>query len=436
MYGRQSAIRYPTAGETALAAAHRTGNDLAAIQTRGLTLESRRLRQLRLVSAIAVEISSVRTVDQLLWEVVRHVQRAFGYYYVHILTIDPGEDSAICQAAWDRSGPRRDLIGMRLRIRDEGLVGWVAWTGEPELVTDVRKDPRYYLHEGIPHSRSELTVPILRAGRTIGILDAQDRKPGAFDADDLLVLETLARQISVALDNAELLEQLAASRAALEQKAAALDTFVELMTSSQDDDRRRIAFELHDGALQLLAGAHFQVETMQMATSSLSPALTQGLDFLAGVLKECSTDMRRVIFDLYPPDLASLGLVPTIQRYKDTVSRLFGFHCAVSVVGDAQRLVRERELAAFRFVQEALANAFKHAEKASVEVALVFGGTELTITVRDEGPGFVLSERALAGGLGLQSMQRNAARAKGRFDLRSAPGAGTAAILTIPIEGG
>lgn len=394
----------------------------------------RRMRQLQLVSAVAVEISAVRTKDELLWEVVHKIQSAFGYYYVHISTIDRERNLAVCRAGWDNSGPRRDLAGWGLRLRDQGLVGWVAWSGQPELVGDVTKDQRYYLDERFPDTRSEVTVPILHGDRPIGVLDAQDLRPDAFDGGDLLVLETLARQISVALENAELFEQLAESQAALQQKATALDEFVELATSSQENDRRRIALDLHDGAVQLLVGAHFEVETLRMPSVKLGPEVAQRLEFLGSVLKDCSSEIRRVIFDLYPHDLARLGLVPTVQRYQGTIERLFRRPCAVSVRGEVKRLAPSRELAAFRFIQEALANAFKHAEGAEVDIVLEFSGRQLGITVGDKGPGFDTADRKQVGGFGLRSMQHNAARAKGTFGLRSTPGTGTTVTLTIPLE--
>lgn len=394
----------------------------------------RRMRQLQLVSAVAIEISAVRAKDELLWEVVRQIQAAFGYYYVHISTIDVERNLAVCQAGWDRTGPREDLVGWGLRRRDQGLVGWVAWSGQSELVGDVTKDTRYYLDERFPDTRSEVTVPILHGDRPIGVLDAQDRKPDAFDSGDLLVLETLARQISVALENAELFEQLAESQSALQQKASALDEFVELATSSQENDRRRIALDLHDGAVQLLVGAHFEVETLRMASAELGPEVAQRLEFLGSVLKDCSSEIRRVIFDLYPHDLARLGLVPTVQRYQGTVERLFRLPCAVSVRGEIKRLAPSRELAAFRFIQEAVANAFKHSEGGGVDIVLNFTKHEFGITVGDKGPGFDVADGTHAVGFGLRSMAHNAARAKGTFDLRSAPGTGTTVTLTIPLE--
>jgi signal transduction histidine kinase len=395
----------------------------------------RQVRQLELVSDVAVEISAVRAVDDLLWEIVRQIQTKLGYYYVHLATIDSHKRAAVCRAGWDHHGPRPDLVGWSQHVRDHGLIGWVSWTGEPLLVPDVRKDARYYFDERFPETRSELTVPIKRGEEVVGVLDAQAREVGAFDNGDLMVLQTLARQVSVALTNADLFERLTASRAELENKARVLDNFAEMSAAAQEDERRRIALDLHDGIVQLLVGARFEVEALRTTESIVSPEVLRRLEGVSRILNECTADIRRVVFDLYPQELTRFGLVTALEHFVTTLRRLFKLRCRMSTAGEAVRLPQDRELAAFRFTQEALSNASRHANDARVEVSLLFSEGELIITVADSGPGFDMAAVAGIEGFGLQSMRRNAARANGRIEIYATPGAGTVVTLTIPTHG-
>lgn len=398
---------------------------------------ARRARQMQLVNDVALRLSSILAVEELLWEVVRLIQSTFGYYYVNIYTVEDARSTIVCRAAWDITGPRRDLIGWELRIRDQGMGGWVAWSGEPLLAADVARESRYYFDPRFPSTRSEVTVPIKRGGRTIGLIDAQDVKANGFDADDVALLETLARQISVALENAALFEELTRSRAALEQKARDLDDFVEREARAQEEERRRIAADLHDGVMQLLIGSRFELETIRAARPALAPAVLEQLGNVTNVLGECCEEMRRAIFDLYPPGLEDLGLLPALQRHVSIFRRLSGLGCALRTTGRPVRLSPQAELAAYRIVQEALSNVFKHAGGADPTVELRFSRGGLRIVVRDSGPGFEpdrLDRSRLC--FGLENMRRKATSIGATLDIRSGEGRGTTVTLAIPQSAG
>ncbi len=152
-------------------------------------------------------------------------------------------------------------------------------------------------------------------------------------------------------------------------------------------------------------------------------------------MKRIDDEIRRVVFDLSPPDLASLGLAPTLQRYVRTLSALFGRDCAFNVTGKPSRLYADRELALFRFAQETLSNAYKYAGQARIGMDVRFCDGRLTITVDDEGPGFDHLENSRDGRFGLESIRRNAQRANGSLEMVSRPGVGTVVSLTVPIAG-
>lgn len=395
---------------------------------------SRLFNQLRVVSDVAVKLSAVRSTDQLWWEIVRLTQQSLGYYFIQLCMLDPDGEFVVCQAGWSPDGAQHDLVGFKQRVKTQGIVGWVAWSGQSLSVPDVRTDERYYQDGRFPDTLSELAVPLLRGGTLIGVLDAQNRHVGAFDSGDVLVMETLARQISVALENAELFESLGRSQAALERKARGLDDFVEMTSVVQENDRRRIALDLHDGVVQLLVGTQLELDALRRTVGKLRPDIDERFDLVIDVLQECSTEIRRVVVDLSPPDLANLGLVPTLQRYVTTMSALFDRECVFLINGAPHRIAAYRELAVFRFVQETLANAFKYAGAAEVSLTMDLEPDSMVISVDDSGPGFDLATRSRNSGYGLESIRRNAARAGGTLQVDSLPGNGTSITLTVPFK--
>ncbi len=179
--------------------------------------------RLELIARVGQSTTAILEPEELLQEAVRLVQEAFGYYNVSILLVD-GED--IVFRATTLLLFQTHLMHKRLRIGRQGITGWVAESGEPLLVPDVRREPRYYEGaEGI-ETQSELAVPIQLKGTVIGVLDAQSVELDAFSQLDVFTLQTIADQLAVAIENASLysdlqrqMDQLKRTQAQLVQSA-------------------------------------------------------------------------------------------------------------------------------------------------------------------------------------------------------------------------
>jgi GAF domain-containing protein len=167
--------------------------------------ERKRVAQLKAIGEVGRQIASTLDLDELLHRVVDSLVDVFTYYYANILLVDSDAGELVLRASAGHTG--RIYEGLRLKIGQQGITGWVAQTGEPLLVGDVTKDPRYYLAEELGDAISELAVPIKAKGEIIGVVDVQSTQLNAFDEDDLFTLSTLADQISVAIENAQLYEQ-------------------------------------------------------------------------------------------------------------------------------------------------------------------------------------------------------------------------------------
>jgi len=167
--------------------------------------ERKRVAQLKAIGEVGQQIASKLDLDELLHQVVDSLVHVFTYYYANILLVDADAGELVLQASAGHTG--RMYEGYRMKIGQQGITGWVAQTGEPLLVGDVTKEPRYHLVEELGDARSELAVPIKAKGEVIGVLDVQSTQLNAFYEDDLFTLSTLADQVSVAIENARLYKQ-------------------------------------------------------------------------------------------------------------------------------------------------------------------------------------------------------------------------------------
>ncbi|MBC7225973.1 MAG: GAF domain-containing protein [Thermoflexales bacterium] len=178
---------------------------------------ARRTAQLEAAAYVARSAAEIRDVDILLDETVRLISERFGFYHAGIFLVDEAGEYAVLRAASSEGGRRMLARGHRLAVGRVGIVGYVAGTGKPRIALDVGKDAVFFDNPDLPLTRSEMALPLKVGDRVIGVLDVQSEEPAAFTEEDVAVLQTMADQIAVAIENARLLEE---SRRALEELRA------------------------------------------------------------------------------------------------------------------------------------------------------------------------------------------------------------------------
>ena len=166
--------------------------------------EQRRAEQFRVISEVGQHITSVLAIDALLQEIVRLIKESFGYYLVGISLIEGDELIERAGAGPPFDDPQFHSPGVK--VGGQAITGWVAATGEPLLVPDVSKEPRYLFVPGISETCSELCVPLKTKEAVIGVLNVESDRLNAFDESDLVVLQALANQAAVAIDEARLFD--------------------------------------------------------------------------------------------------------------------------------------------------------------------------------------------------------------------------------------
>jgi two-component system sensor histidine kinase UhpB len=229
-------------------------------------------------------------------------------------------------------------------------------------------------------------------------------------------LERLTATFNMMLDSAEMY------RTRLREVAARA-------LSAQEEERKRISRELHDGIAQTLAALRLRLRVTRTAADG---ARAESLDAISADLGAATEEIRRIAQGLRPPALDILGLSPAIESYVRSVAEATGLTIDTDIADTAGMLSVESELALYRIVQEALSNVARHSGAASARVDLSVTRDAVTAVISDTGRGFVMDSAMSRGRLGLFGMQERGAYLGGVVSIESKPGHGTRVQVTIP----
>ena len=168
---------------------------------------TRRTHYLEVTAAIAREVTSELELTALMNSVVNSISREFGFYHTALFLLDAAGDWAELKTASSEGGQRMLKRGHRLRVGQEGMVGYVSQFGEARIALDTDQDHVFFNNPDLPQTRSEVALPLRARGQVIGVLDVQSTEAGAFAQEDVAVLQTLADQVATAISNAQLFQQ-------------------------------------------------------------------------------------------------------------------------------------------------------------------------------------------------------------------------------------
>ncbi|WP_035660760.1 sensor histidine kinase [Halalkalibacter akibai] len=203
---------------------------------------------------------------------------------------------------------------------------------------------------------------------------------------------------------------------------------------AQEDERKRLSREIHDGPAQMLANVMLRSELIERIyhEKGIDDALGE-IRSLRKMVKSSLAEVRRIIYDLRPMALDDLGLIPTLAKYLKT----FEEHNQISVgfhhFGRDTRLPQQFEIALFRLVQEAVQNAYKHAEPKQIQVKIEIKPTKVIMIIKDDGKGFEPTEKK-EGSFGLIGMKERVNMLKGEMNIQSKLNEGTIVAIGIPLN--
>ena len=166
-----------------------------------------RSNQLEAIAALARSVAVIRTLDQLLPLITESVSTRFGFYHVGIFLLDANKEYAILSAANSKGGQNMLARGHRLKVGEQGIVGYATHSGNPRIALDVGEDAIFFNNPDLPETHSEVALPLKFGQEIIGALDIQSTESNAFSQADMEVFSILADQVSVAIQNTRSLEQ-------------------------------------------------------------------------------------------------------------------------------------------------------------------------------------------------------------------------------------
>ncbi|MFS0604140.1 sensor histidine kinase [Peribacillus frigoritolerans] len=217
------------------------------------------------------------------------------------------------------------------------------------------------------------------------------------------------------------------------QEAKRKQDFGLKIIEAQEQERKKLSREIHDGPAQMLANVMMRSDLIERVQRERGPdeALVE-IRSLKVMVRNALYEVRRIIYDLRPMALDDLGLVPTLRKYLQTTEDYNnGVDLNFVNLGQVKRLPSDMEVALFRLVQEAVQNSLKHADPKQIQVKLSISKEMVTVVVKDDGKGFDSSIQK-EGSFGLVGMRERVELLEGEMTIDSQPGAGTLVFIQIP----
>jgi len=289
------------------------------------------------------------------------------------------------------------------------------------------------MRQGLPSVLSMVATPLVLGGNIFGVISLEHYKPHRpFNEADLLQLEAVGSLISLLIDNLQ-------SRLELKNTKRSYRELLGKFLARSEEERKKIAREIHDELNQLLLSVKLNLEGMEGVLPADLVRARERLAVSRAHIEQALDGLRELSLNLRPPALDDLGLPQALDWHIHRLSKEFSLPVTLEVTGLSQRRpapVAEIEL--FRIAQEALSNVIKHARASSAKVKLNFGKLRLVLLVEDNGIGFDTSNALSLSGdkqsLGLLGMRERAELCGGTLKIHSTPGDGTRIKVEIPVK--
>lgn len=377
--------------------------------------------QLESLLKLQQDLALEANIDRVLVRIVETALRMLDCERATLYVIDQGKNEL-----WSRVLTESEVREIRLPLDGRSLAADVARTGRLLRIDapyeDARFDPSVDARSGF-RTRSVLVTPIdARDRRRLGVLQAVNDREGTFQEEDERVIQALAGSAGVALEYVQLSEELAAERLRVVKVV--------------EEERHRLARELHDGVAQTLANAAISIELVtRRAVKDVDGALADLVPLRAKLIEQ-QKGLRDILFALRPLALEEGGLPAAIVALAKRIDGTNGSHVETRRVESQRRLASEVEAGAFTVIREAANNAIKTGRAANVAIDVYDEEGAIVAVVEDDGQGFdvaaVLQNYAKRGSLGLLQMRESARLIGAQLSLDSSPGQGTRVRLRIP----
>jgi signal transduction histidine kinase len=273
-------------------------------------------------------------------------------------------------------------------------------------------------------------IPLKAREKAMGVMGVGCSRDRPITDGDVHLLTSIGRQIGMAIENARLVEE-------LRHKDDLQQRLLDKLIRAHEDERTRVARELHDGAGQSLTALLMQLGNLEETLPADADRARQHVADIEGMAAAVVEEIRRLMIDLRPALLDDLGLIPAISSYADAQLARAGVKFHVEVEGVQRKLAPSAEIALFRIIQEAITNTAKHAAARKVRIRLRFKELSVEVMIEDDGRGFdPVRSRTNWNALGLLGVEERVALLGGSLRIDSWKGYGTRIALEIPAPSG
>ncbi len=392
----------------------------------------RRQNQLVALNQISSAVSGMHDLDAILNIALDNVLKIINGTIGGILLMDKEPD--VLYYRMQHGFSTKNLDEVRIPVGD-GIAGRVAQTGEPILLEDISKDQRtVYLDivdaEGL---KGFVSIPLKSKDKVVGVMNVASHEPGQFGAEDLSLLNSVGHYLGTAIEQASLYERL--SRIGERYRA-----LLKHALTAQEDERKRIAGELHDETSQAITSLTLSLQAaIQMAEMKKigDAEFTERLKKAHSYAVYAGTEIVKLMKELRPTLLDELGMPAAIHRYAKDTLEANGINVDMEFKGTDERLPMEVEVTLFRVAQGIIGNVLEHSEAKNVTIELECNLGECLLVVEDDGKGFDVDK--LTGvepsgrGAGLFTIRERLRVLGGAGYVESEPGKGTKVIANVPL---
>jgi signal transduction histidine kinase len=396
-------------------------------------MAQRKAEEMALINGVARILSASLNLDTVLTKIMEQVDDVLAVEAGSLLLTDLATGDLVFQIAL---GPNAAAVKPFRLPKGQGIAGRVAQTGKPLVIADAGRDQRHFK---APDEKTNFTtrdilcVPLILHEQVIGVLEVMNKKVGDFNQSDVDLLNSIASYAAIAIDNARLYESLEAEHTR---------TII-----AEQDARKKLASDLHDGPTQLVAAIMMNLDFATKALEkdpSLLPNTIIEMQELAG---QASHQMRTLLFQLRPLVLEKQGLGAALQVFLDRRQKeiVEDQNTRISLKietddpsGDISRQDGKIETTIFNFMREAVNNSIKHAKADNIIVELKETPEGVHTIIADDGVGFdvdeVMRNYETRGSLGMINLRERSQSIGGEFSLKSQIGQGTRIALFVPDE--
>ncbi len=389
---------------------------------------------LLILSQITSTVSGLGELDTILGVGVEKTLEFIGGSYGGVMLLNERNRSLTYHVYRGLSDEFAKKMSVKL---GEGINGRVASTGKAVLLDDILEEPEALQVDliRVEGLRAFISVPLRFRERVLGVLNCASRRVQHFTESDMHLLHSIGDQLGLAIGHFRLHER-------LQEKRERYRDVARQVITAQEKEKKRISQELHDETSQMLAALTLNLKTLSEMARMLGLEDRRFMAMLAKVhttAVQINNEVNRIISDLRPTLLDSLGFIPAIRHYAESSLLPLDIRITFDIMENPPPFSVEDEVNLFRWVQGVVGNVVQHSRAENVSISLQKKGDHLELCIVDDGIGFDISRAGLANsqkgrdGLGLIISKERMKLVGGNCFVESVPGKGTRVTAVIPL---